>query len=41
MTDDYIQRRLNWIDGDEQYQGEEADILGQQDGVPGRGVAWG
>ena len=21
MTDDYIQRRLNWIDGDEQYQG--------------------
>ena len=21
MTDDYIQRRLNWIDGNEQYQG--------------------
>jgi len=27
MTDDYIERRLNWIDGDQQYQGEEADIL--------------
>jgi hypothetical protein len=30
MTDDYIDRRLNWIDGDQQHQGEESDILGQQ-----------
>jgi hypothetical protein len=32
MTDDYIQRRLNWIDGDQQHQAEEAGILGQQRG---------
>ena len=42
MTDDYIQRRLNWIDGDQQHQGEESDILGQQRpvvilGEPGMG----
>lgn len=42
MTDDYIQRRLNWIDGDQQHQGEETDILGQQRpvvilGEPGMG----
>lgn len=30
MTDDYIQRRLNWIDGDQPHQGEGSDILGQQ-----------
>ncbi|MGD9812130.1 MAG: hypothetical protein AB7U35_12500 [Sphingobium sp.] len=41
MTD-YIQRRLNWIDGDQQHQGEETDILGQQRpvvilGEPGMG----
>ena len=42
MTDDYIERRLNWIEGDRQYQGEEADILRQQRpvvvlGEPGMG----
>lgn len=42
MTDDHIQRRLNWIDGDQRHQGEEADILGQQRpvvilGEPGMG----
>ena len=42
MTDDYIERRLNWIDGDQQYQGEEADVLRQQRpvvvlGEPGMG----
>ena len=30
MTDDDIQRRLNWTDGDQQHQGEESDILRQQ-----------
>ena len=30
MTDDYIERQLNWLDGDKQCRGEESDILRQQ-----------
>ena len=30
MIDDYIERRLNWSDGEKSYQGGEADIFRQQ-----------
>ena len=42
MSDDYIQRRLNWVDGDQHHQGDESDVLRQQRpvvvlGEPGMG----
>ena len=30
MTEDYIERRLNWQDDDKHCRGEESDILRQQ-----------